>query len=231
MGIYVIKDNQQTGPYADVDVQGGLARGAFSYDSLAWREGMAEWQPLSTLFPRVGPPKPPVPVPNRNSALGCQTCRQGALVRRKTFRMSTPVVVIGFLLLIPSILGILFGGVMVVITVIAGGTTANSSDKEIRDKLVAQAVPESIIRQVLSGKTISVGEKSSLTAQQKSAVNDAAISESAGTIGTGMGVLVGGAFSFGILIFSFISGLLGWLLIMRKKVLQCTHCQAVIAAS
>lgn len=231
MGIYLIKDNQQTGPYEDADVRSGLASGKFSYDSLAWREGMAEWQPLSTLFPRVSPPKPPVLAPNRNPSLGCQTCGQGELVKRKTYRMSLPVVIIGYLLLIPSILGILFGGLMLVTTVLAGGTTANSSDKEVRDKLVAQAVPESIIREVLSGKTISVGEKSSLTAQQRSAVDDAKISVSAGNIGTGVGVLIGGGFSFGIMIFSFVFGLMGWLLIMRKKVLQCTQCQAVIAAS
>lgn len=231
MGIYVIKDNQQTGPHEDADVQSGLVRGTFSYESLAWREGMAEWQPLSTLFPRLGPPKPPAPPAIRNPSLSCQTCGQGALVKRKVYRMSSPVVVIGYLLLIPSILGILFGGLMLVTTVVAGGTSANSSEKEIRNELVAQAVPEQIIREVLSGKTIPVGENSSLTLRQQLAVKNAASEVTGGAIGTGAGLLLGGAFSFGIAIFSFVFGLLGWLLIMRKKVLQCTHCQAVVAAS
>ncbi len=39
----------------------------------------------------------------------------------------------------------------------------------------------------------------------------------------------------GILVFfalaAFVGGLLGWLLIMKKKVLICTHCSAVVPAS
>jgi hypothetical protein len=30
---------------------------------------------------------------------------------------------------------------------------------------------------------------------------------------------------------SFVGGLLGWILIMKKTVLQCTNCQAVVNAS
>jgi hypothetical protein len=45
----------------------------------------------------------------------------------------------------------------------------------------------------------------------------------------------GSAMASGILIFfalaAFVGGLLGWLLIMKKKVLICTHCSAVVPAS
>jgi hypothetical protein len=45
----------------------------------------------------------------------------------------------------------------------------------------------------------------------------------------------GSAMFSGILIFfalaAFVGGLLGWLLIMKKKVLCCTHCSAVVPAS
>jgi GYF domain 2 len=231
MALYLLKDNQQTGPFEDAEVQSGLVVGKFSYDVLAWREGMAEWQPLSTVFPRATPPKPPVPVPNRDASLNCQTCGQGELVRRKTFRMSMPVVVIGYLLLIPSILGILFGGVILFTTLAAGGSTVQSSYNRARGQLEALAVPEGIIQGILSGKTISAAQKSSLTPRQQVAVQDAEAEVTGGAIGTGAGVMLGGAFSFGIIIFSFIFGLLGWLLVMKKKVLQCTHCQAVVAAS
>jgi len=30
---------------------------------------------------------------------------------------------------------------------------------------------------------------------------------------------------------SFVGGLLGWLLIMKKKILSCSHCSAVVPAS
>jgi len=45
----------------------------------------------------------------------------------------------------------------------------------------------------------------------------------------------GSAIASSILIFfalaAFVGGLLGWLLIMKKKVLCCTHCSAVVPAS
>ena len=69
MEFYVLKENQQTGPYDDAQIRQALANGTISYDDLAWREGLAEWQPLSVLFPRqtpppqMPPPKPPSPLP------------------------------------------------------------------------------------------------------------------------------------------------------------------------
>ena len=38
------------------------------------------------------------------------------MIKRKRFRMSGPVVAIGFILLIPSVLGMLFGILMLVLT-------------------------------------------------------------------------------------------------------------------
>ena len=52
----------------------------------------------------------PPPVPAEHPL--CRTCGQGALITRKTFRMSGPVLVIGFILLVPSFLGMLFGILM-----------------------------------------------------------------------------------------------------------------------
>lgn len=42
---------------------------------------------------------------------------------------------------------------------------------------------------------------------------------------------IGGFFGVMLTIGSFVMGLLGWLLIMKKKALQCSSCQAVFAAS
>jgi hypothetical protein len=43
--------------------------------------------------------------------------------------------------------------------------------------------------------------------------------------------VIAGGFSLFIIITSFIGGRLGWLLVMKKTVLRCPHCQAVVAAS
>jgi len=43
--------------------------------------------------------------------------------------------------------------------------------------------------------------------------------------------VIAGGFSMFIIVAAFVAGLLGWLLIMRKRVLQCPHCGAVVPAS
>jgi len=114
-------------------------------------------------------PSPPVRNGTGNTSyLRCKICDKGELLRTKKFRMSGAVVAIGFLLLFPSILGILFS-----ILVFFSAGTADS--------------------------------------------------------GVAGAAVAGTSVCFGIS--SFIGGLLGWLLVMRKKVLQCDSCGAVIAAS
>ena len=103
----------------------------------------------------------------------CKVCDKGALVRQKIYRMSAPVVVIGYILLIPSVIGILISALML------AGIIANSS-----------------------------GDTGVIAAQ----------------------TLAGGiVFVFGIA--SFVGGLLGWLLVMKKKVLRCSVCSSTVNAS
>src|SRR5437762_325492 len=84
----------------------------------------------------------------------CRTCGQGTLVKRKIFRMSGPVVVIGFILLIPSVLGMLFGILMLFATGAAGTQTSASTEREIRTRLAAQDIPEPVIAEVAAGKPV-----------------------------------------------------------------------------
>ena len=106
-------------------------------------------------------------------AIICKTCDKGELVQKKVHRMSTPVVVIGYIIAIPSALGALFFGVPLVITIIM-----------------------------------------------------AIFSKGADTTGA---VIAGGVMAV-FAVGSFVSGLIGWLLIMKKKVLVCTNCAATVAA-
>jgi hypothetical protein len=85
---------------------------------------------------------------------------------KKKYRMSTVVVIIGYIILIPSVLGILTcGGI---------GLMATGDTKH-------------------DGQAVAAG------------------------------------LSFVGAIGWLVSGLLGWLLIMKKRVLQCNHCGAVVA--
>lgn len=242
MDIYVKRSDTTYGPYSEIQAREYLKQGVFAAEDLARREDASEWQPISAIIhpqpsksvvapPPIAIPVPstPPPVPGQNPL--CHTCGQGALIKRTKFHMSGPVVAIGFILLIPSALGILFGILMLFLTGAASSQTSASSEREIRARLVAQEIPDPIIAEVVSGKSVSDDQLVPLTYQQRAAVHDAQLSVSAQKVGAGAATVVAGGFSLLIIVASFVGSLLGWLLIMRKRVLECAQCGAIVPAS
>jgi uncharacterized RDD family membrane protein YckC len=65
MEVWIGRDGERHGPYKEADVRQWLRSGQVSPDDLGWHEGMADWQPLSALFPeelgRAEPGVPPLP--------------------------------------------------------------------------------------------------------------------------------------------------------------------------
>ena len=51
MEIWIGRDGERYGPYTEADVREWLRSGKMSGADLAWREGLADWQPLSVLLP------------------------------------------------------------------------------------------------------------------------------------------------------------------------------------
>jgi uncharacterized RDD family membrane protein YckC len=51
MEIWIGRDGERHGPYKEDDVRQWLRSGQVSREDLAWYEGLADWQPLSVLFP------------------------------------------------------------------------------------------------------------------------------------------------------------------------------------
>lgn len=115
--------------------------------------------------------------PDLNAYPVCKICDRGTLMPRKIRRLSGPAVAIGYILLIPSILGMVGCAILLIISLFAG---------------VAGAAHGSTFATAFAG------------------------------IGSIAFVYIG--------IFCFVSGLLGWLLIMKKYVLQCGYCGAVVNA-
>jgi hypothetical protein len=70
-----------------------------------------------------------------------------------------------------------------------------------------------------------------LNSSQQLAVRASELKISTAKAAPGLAACCGGGFSVMIMIGSFVGGLLGWLLVMRKTVLQCFRCGAVVAAS
>jgi uncharacterized RDD family membrane protein YckC len=59
MEIWIGRDGERHGPYQEEDVRQWLRSGQLGGSDLAWHEGLADWQPLSALFPdevRSAPP-------------------------------------------------------------------------------------------------------------------------------------------------------------------------------
>lgn len=160
----------------------------------------------------------------------CQVCNQGNLVRKKKYRLSGPVVVIGYLFLIPSVLGMLLCLLMLFISGGAAGETHAITQSQIRENLSAVNIPASYIDKVVEGQTLTDSEKSSLSNEQQKAIAAAHLDISASRLGSAGGAFIAGGLSLFGFVACFAGGFLGWLLTMKKKVLQCTSCQAILAA-
>lgn len=64
MSLYILKNGEKQGPYEDDQVLASLRCGLYAPDDRGWRAGMADWQPLSTIFTteeRSLPPSPQQP--------------------------------------------------------------------------------------------------------------------------------------------------------------------------
>jgi uncharacterized RDD family membrane protein YckC len=51
MEVWIGRGGERHGPYKEADVRQWLRSGQVSGDDLAWYDGLADWQPLSVLFP------------------------------------------------------------------------------------------------------------------------------------------------------------------------------------
>ncbi len=229
-------------------------------------------KPDLDLHPQGGNSAQPRDTPRR-SYLTCKVCDRGTLRSVKTFRMSGPAVAIGFILLIPSICGMLFSGLLLlgaltipaltVPTAMSSNPAQSNFDAAFRSNcaksarqqiyslgiLPSQAKVESFCECGLSiyketnsmttasqtcnqraqdGTLDQVGSNVdalySNTPQQNITVTDSLIP-------TVMLSFVGSAGAVAMGIACFVGGLLGWLLVMRKRVLQCDTCGAVVNAS
>ena len=55
MEVWIGRDGERHGPYKEEDVRQWMRSGQVSRDDLAWYDGLADWQPLSALFPDIAP--------------------------------------------------------------------------------------------------------------------------------------------------------------------------------
>ncbi len=146
--------------------------------------------------------------------------------------MSTPVVVIGFIFLIPSVLGMIASALILFGVVSSAGTDANRTRDEVAARMRSNDVPEPIISAVLANPNLDADSlMDQVSMAQLSWIKDSQEKLRGSTEGSGLAVLFGGGFAIALGVASFVGGIIGWLLVMKKRVLQCSVCMAVVNAS
>ena len=210
--------------------------------------------------------------------LKCAVCKYGVLENKKLYRLSGPAVVIGYILLIPSILGML-GCAVVFFGVITfnnpqstaaserGVTSQDVFDQNFRRSCatgfsqyyqsqdpVADSPPVRVIadycecalsaykdtgsastaRQICTQK-YSDGTLTASDAEVQNlyvaAMNGTEKQEPEPNAGSHFVSVLAGGLALWLGVAFFVAGLLGWLLVMKKRVLQCSVCGAIISAS
>jgi uncharacterized RDD family membrane protein YckC len=61
MEVWIGRQGERHGPYQEEQIKEWLRSGQLSRDDLGWYDGLADWQPLSVLFPMDKPTPPPAP--------------------------------------------------------------------------------------------------------------------------------------------------------------------------
>lgn len=201
----------------------------------------------------------------------CKVCERGTLVRKLVHRLSRPAVVVGYLLLVPSVIGLVISGLLFVHAAMSRSGNPSSSPSTFADSfnrsfrgscfksfnesfqksagtLPAPLVAEEYCECALSQYKESVSESKTtdvctqklsegalgppdqatqnlyLEAEQAQTPPQNIASDTLiPTIDPDVAILL----FVGFLIF----GLIGWLLVMKKRVLQCSECRATVNAS
>lgn len=158
----------------------------------------------------------------------CKTCDQGTMSIRRVHRLSGPAVVIGYILLIPSAIGFAVGAIVLALTwMVAAGVIEPDHDLlvDTEVRLRRAKVPEDLIDRLKKGEQIADWREEHLNDDQRAAIREA---EAENAASGGGGCLAGcgttTAITLGVL--SLVVGLIGWLLVMRKRVLVCSACSA-----
>jgi hypothetical protein len=181
----------------------------------------------------------------------CKVCDEGTLETRKIARMGPVVVFIGWVLVIPSLLGVAGAGLGAVTSLVGGAAGAAGAaelestrhermEAEFSDRFAAAGLPDSLLGVMVDDPAF-VGENETrdlgLGPEQRRLVSEAQnaiLGDQLGAAGGGAAAAAAGGLGFIFFVImgvmSLVGGLIGWLLVMKKRVLQCNRCAATVAA-
>jgi len=162
----------------------------------------------------------------------CKVCDNGSLYKKKIYRLPSPIFVFGYIFLIPSLLLIPIVILLFLTGIIGGPARIKKINQETRLKLEAAKIPQAVIdkssRSLLSLNAIDL---QGLSKEQIRLIKKLQFDNAKGNVST---VAAGG---FAVLLsiilglFAVIGTIVGFLLTMKKKVLQCSGCEAIVPIS
>jgi hypothetical protein len=164
-------------------------------------------------------------------SIPCRVCDQGQLVHSKVHRLSGPAVTIGYILLIPSLLGVLLSLFFLVASWVGAAAAATELSPVTSEALRTTGVPPELQQKLEQGHPVTESEMTSLTPVQRSAIESANRQRAASVAGSGCAAACGTGLAGVGVVLSLVGGLVGWLLVMKKRVLKCNRCGATVAAS
>jgi hypothetical protein len=162
----------------------------------------------------------------------CEKC-QGNMLPTKVFRLSGCLVALGFTILIPCFLLLCFAIVVGAIgTAATGGASVKVTERakqEALGKLQAiEGLSPVVVAEFGSNTRLSEVTIDSLTSEQSNQVyriqSHYNTQVSGAAVGTGLFALVGGGFVIAMLAICIPGLIVGFLLILRKKVWRCQQC-------
>jgi hypothetical protein len=160
---------------------------------------------------------------------GCAACGSGPLVRDRVYRLSGPAVAIGYILLIPSIIGIVGCGILLVLSALGMTIDMDDAMVDTYKKMMRDAgITEPIINKVINNEPLTPDDLSTLDFNQVSTIQQVQETKNSAPALACCGLGIFGFGAIGGMILSFVSGLLGWLLVMKKNILQCRRCGASV---
>lgn len=155
----------------------------------------------------------------------CKTCDQGCLFPKKIYRLSAPLVFIGYIFLVPAFLGM---GMSLNIAVAAFFMSDDQKmNTEITSELLEAGFNNQDITSFLKNKELPDESYQKLSEEQKQKLESVRQKINTENIGKGMGFFFVGLPVLLFFVSSLFSGVIGWLLTMKKEVLRCNACGAI----
>ena len=121
---------------------------------------------------------------------------------------------------------------LIMLTVFAAANTPTVDLDAAKTQLTETGIAPELAQKIIDIQVSVTGpEIEELNDDQKAVATEVQSEIVMGGVGTAVGATAFAGMGIAIAIACFVSGLIGWLLTMKKKVLQCHTCRAVVGTS